>query len=93
MNKKVNTILFVLGATLFNIIITVAAFLLLLIGCAKFILPVLPEGLQGWFFPVIFIASIAVAFVVYRFILRLLLKKIDVEKYFDPLFFNKHKKN
>jgi NADH:ubiquinone oxidoreductase subunit H len=95
MNKKVNTILFILGATAFNILITVLSFLLLLTGYAKFIMPLLPESAQDWSFPFIFMASLAVAFLAYRYLLRFLLTKIDIEKYFDPIFVRKHqqKKN
>ena len=91
MNKKVNTILFILGATLFNILVTVLTFVLLLIVYAKFIANLLPEGAQIWSFPFIFIAAIVIAFIVYRYTLSLLMKKIDVEKYFDPIFVSKHK--
>ena len=89
MNKKVNTILFILGATVFNILITVLFFLLLYIAYAKFLLRLLPEGAQTWSFPLIFIAALAIAFLVYRYAIRFLMKKIDMEKYFDPLFVSK----
>ena len=93
MNKKVNTILFILGATVFNILITVLFFLLLLVAYAKFLLHLLPEGAQTWSFPLIFIAALAIAFIVYRYAIRYLMKKIDMEKYFDPLFVSKQRKN
>jgi len=93
MNKKVNTILFILGATVFNILITVMFFLLLLVAYAKFLLPVLPEGAQTWSFPLIFIAALAIAFLIYRYAIRFLMNKVDMEKYFDPLFVSKQRKN
>ena len=86
MNKKLNTALFILGATLFNILVTVLSFLALLIVYARFIMQRLPEAAQAWSFPLIFIAAIAISFVAYRFALKLLLKKIEMEKYFDPIF-------
>jgi len=86
MNKKLNTALFILGATLFNILVTVLSFLLLLIAYTRFIMPYLPEGAQAWSFPLIFIAAIAVSFVAYRAALKLLLKKVEMEKYFAPIF-------
>ena len=86
MNKKLNTIFFILGATLFNILITITSFLLLLTLYAKLIMRRLPESAQAWSIPLIFIAAIAVSFVVYRFALNLLIKKIDMEQYFDPIF-------
>jgi len=91
MNKRLNTILFILGATVFNILITVLSFLLLLIVYARFLLRLLPEGTQTWSFPIIFIASLAIAFIVYRYSLRFLMSKIDMEKYFDPLFVSRQR--
>jgi membrane protein implicated in regulation of membrane protease activity len=91
MNKKLNTILFILGATLCNILVTILTFLLLLVCYAKFIMPLLPPAANNWAFPLMFIASLAVSFIVYRYALRFLIKKIEIEKYFDPLFVRKHK--
>jgi hypothetical protein len=85
MNKKINTVLFILGATVFNIIITVLSFFLLLILYAKFIMKLLPQGAQAWSFPLIFITSIAISFFVYKLVLGYLIKRINVEKYFDPI--------
>lgn len=87
MNKKANTFLFILGATLFNILITVLIFVLLLVVYANLIMKHLPEGgAQAWALVAIFIAAIALSFIAYRFALRLLMKKINAEKYFDPIF-------
>jgi sterol desaturase/sphingolipid hydroxylase (fatty acid hydroxylase superfamily) len=85
MNKKVNTALFILGATVFNIIVTVLSFLLLLILYAKVFMKILPQGAQAWSFPIIFITAIVISFFVYKFVLGKLIKKVNVEKYFDPL--------
>jgi hypothetical protein len=90
-NKKVNTILFVLCATLFNILITVMSFLLLLTVYANFIIRLLPESTQAWAFPLIIMASLAVAFLVYRSVIRFLVKKIEIEEYFAPIFARKNR--
>jgi hypothetical protein len=86
MNKKINTLLFVLGATLFNIIVTVVFFIGLLLLYAKFFLPLIPESGRAWGFPLLFVAAIVLSFLTYRFALNLLMKKIKVENYFDPVF-------
>jgi hypothetical protein len=91
MNKKANTLLFVLGATVFNIVVTVACFLALLALYARLLMRLLPENFQAWAFPFIFIAAIALSFLIYRFTLKLLMKKIEVEKYFDPIFGGRRK--
>jgi hypothetical protein len=85
MNKKVNTILFILGATVFNIITTVLSFLLLLLLYVNCLARFLPQEANAWSFPLIFIAAIAVSFFVYKYALGFLLKKINIEKYFDPI--------
>jgi uncharacterized membrane protein (DUF441 family) len=86
MNKKLNTVLFVLGATLFNVIVAVISFILLAILYARYIFPIISPTGQSWGFTLIFIASIAVSIFVYRLVLKALLAKFDIEKYFDPLF-------
>ena len=85
MNKKVNTLLFILGATLFNIIVTVLCFVVLMVLYVKFLMPLLPGDDHAWAFPIMFIAAIAATFFLYRLVLKLLLKKIQVDKYFDPI--------
>jgi len=91
MNKKANTLLFILGATLFNILVTVLSFILLLFICVRLVWPLLPEEAQAWVFPLIFIAAMVIAFIVYRYTVKLLMSKIDVEKYFDPIFNRRYK--
>jgi hypothetical protein len=86
MGKKTNTLLFILAATLFNIVVTVVSFLVLLLLFVKFFAPVLPETASAWALPVIFIGSIVLSFVLYRLVLKLLMKRIDVNKHFSPLF-------
>jgi hypothetical protein len=85
-SKKTNTLLFILAATAFNIIVTVICFTALLFCYARFLAPRIPGEGQAWGFPVIFIAAIALSFVIYRLVLKQLLKKVNVEKYFDPVF-------
>jgi len=86
MNKKANTLLFLLGATLFNMLTTIIFFVALLILYSKTIMTIIPESGQAWGFPLIFIAAIALSFVIYRFVVKLLEKKVNVDKYFDPIF-------
>ena len=91
MSKKTNTLWFILGATVFNILTTIICFILLLIIYARLLLPSLPESAAAWGFPIIFIGAIVISFVLYRFVLKLIMKKIDMEKYFDPIFGRKRK--
>jgi len=88
MNKKVNTLLFVLGATLFNILVVLIVAAVLIIGIYGMVVaPMLPETVPHDFIAsMLFIASIIVSFIVYRITLNKLLKKIKFEDYFDPIF-------
>ena len=91
MNKKINTVLFILGATVFNILVAIISFVLFTLFYVRFIMTMLPEGGRSWGFTIIFLGSLAISFIVYRFVLKYLLNKIDIEKYFDPIFVRKHK--
>jgi hypothetical protein len=82
MNKKVNTLLFVLGATVFNILITILLFVALFFACVG----LLPENIAGNALPFIFIAALVASFFLYNAILKIVTKKIDMDKYFDPIF-------
>jgi membrane protein implicated in regulation of membrane protease activity len=86
MSKKSNTLFFILGATIFNVVITLGSFVLLLVLYAKFLAPVLPSDAAGWGFPLIFLGSIAISFFLYRTVLKRFLKRVKVEEHFDPLF-------
>jgi uncharacterized membrane protein len=80
-----NTLIFILGATVFNVVLYIISFLLLLLVYSRFI-GLVPESAQQWGLVVILILPIAVSFVVYRLILKIVLKKVDVDKHFAPLF-------
>jgi len=86
MNKKRNTIIFMIGATVFNIILTVICFLIMLVFYSQVLFPRLPEESVGWALPVIFVLSIVASVFIYRALIKILMKKVDVEKYFDPIF-------
>jgi hypothetical protein len=92
MNKRINTLLFILGATIFNIVIAVLSFIGLTILYIKLIMPLTQEADYSWGFAIIFLFSLGISFVVYRFLLKYLLKKINIEKYFDPLLVRRYKK-
>ena len=81
-----NTFLFILGGTVFNILITVLCFLFFLVIYSKFFYSSLNESMSAWVLPLIFVASIVVSFFAYRLLIKVIMKKIDMDKYFDPIF-------
>jgi hypothetical protein len=91
MNKKANTLLFVLGATVFNIFITLLSFVILTLIYIKFIIVIVPESGRGLVLAFLFVAAIIASFFVYRLVLKILIKKIEIEKYFDPIFTRRYK--
>ena len=92
MNKKVNTILFLFGATIFNIITKLLFLFLLGYLYINYLLGYFSsENAIFWGFVIIFIGSIVISFFLYRFLLALLLRKINIDKYFDPIFQIKRK--
>ena len=86
MNKKTNTALFILAGTVFNILITIISFLVFLIIYTKFFHAHSSENSLAWVLPVIFISSIIASFLIYRMVIKLIQKKVDMHKYFSPIF-------
>jgi len=92
MNKRLNTVLFILGATAFNVLAAILSFIILTIIYINLIMLHIPENGRGIGFTIILIASLAASFFIYRVALKFLLTKIDVDKYFDPLFIRRNVK-
>ena len=86
MNKKANTILFMLGATVLNVIMMIVIFLALML-------------LYAWIVPggfgtqagqivgiVLFLGSIGLTYFIYHKLVKWISGKWDLEQYFDPIF-------
>jgi uncharacterized membrane protein (DUF485 family) len=86
MSKKTNTFWFILGATLFNILLALFCFVALLLLYARFLAPLLPEERAVWGFPVVFIGAMALSFVIYRIILKQAMKKFNLNEHLTPIF-------
>ena len=86
MNKKTNTLLLIIGGTVFNIVVTVLCFVLFLLVYGRFLSPHLPEGSDALMIPVNFVLSIVASLFIYRKAIKVVMKKVDMEKYFDPVF-------
>lgn len=86
MNKKANTILFMLGATVLNVVMMIVIFLAFML-------------LYAWIVPggfgtqagqivgiVLFLGSIGLTYFIYHRLVKWISGKWDLEKYFDPIF-------
>jgi hypothetical protein len=80
MNKIVNTIIFVVGATIFLSVTILVIFFALLLPLIL-LLPTLDEGLKTIFIGVIFVGSLLGGLLIYNAVMKLLVKKFDLEKY------------
>ena len=86
MNKKLNTALFIIGASILNVILMVV---LMTMGLALISL-VIPDNisptLASALFILVFLLSVAGSFFAYHKGVRFISGKIDMEKYFHPIF-------
>lgn len=86
MNKRLNTALFILGATIFNIVVMVILFVVLMVVFARFIAPALPPGANQIILLVLFVASVAITYVIYHRLMRWVSTKYDLETFMSPIF-------
>jgi uncharacterized membrane protein len=91
MSKKTNTLLFIIGGTIFNVLVTMICFLLFLVIYSKFFYNRVGESVAAWILPVFFAGAIAASFFAYRLAIKILMKKVDMDKYFDPIFVRRRK--
>ena len=86
MNKKANTILFMLGATAVNVIMMVVIFLALMLLYAW----IVPGGFSTQVGQVIgivlFLGSIGLTYFLYHRMVKWMSKKWNLEEHFDPIF-------
>jgi hypothetical protein len=86
MNKKVNTVLFLLGATVFNLLVMFILIVLFLVLISVVFRGSLNPTVISILMILVFIGSIAASFFIYGRLVRWLSRKIDMDKYFMPLF-------
>jgi Na+-driven multidrug efflux pump len=84
MSRKTNIVLFIICGTVFNIIVTMASFLAILILYSKLLYSRLPKNGAYWILPAGFLISIVISFLIYRSAMKIFKKKVDMEKYFEP---------
>jgi hypothetical protein len=94
MNRKTNTLLFILIATIFNVIVFFILFAALMALYMLVIYPYLlsEAGMNNFATPilvVVFITAVALAFLVYRAVINYIFKKVEMDEYFDTLFVKK----
>jgi len=91
MNKKVNTLFFIIGATVFNLLIMLVLMLISLTLVGVIFKGNLNPNILSVMMMVVFLGSIVGSFVIYSWLVKRIAAKIDMDKYFLPLF--KKRKN
>ena len=86
MNKKVNTVLFLLGATVFNLLVIFILIVLFLVLISVVFRESLNPTVLSISMKLVFIGSIAASFFIYGRVVKWLQRRIDMDKYFMPLF-------
>lgn len=86
MNKKLNTTLFIIGASLFNIVLMLCLFLL----CLALLGLVLNENTSGntaqFFLLLAFLLSVGGSYGIYSLVVKFMTNRFDMEQYFHPIF-------
>lgn len=86
MNKRLNTVLFILGATVFNILVMIVVFFILMVLFARFLAPSLSPGANQIILLLLFVASVAGTYVLYHRLMRWATAKYNLEAYMAPIF-------
>ncbi len=86
MNKRLNTVLFMIGATIANVVVMFVIFLVLFFFFGRFLAPQLSPGINQILLLVIFVASMVSTYFLYHKLMRRFAEKHDLEKYFEPIF-------
>jgi len=84
-NKKFNTLLFFVAATLVNVLLTIVLALAVFLPYAVLVGPHVPGAVNLLAVVVILVGAMAGSFPLYRLLVEGLRKKIDFEKVFDPI--------
>ncbi|KGE71593.1 hypothetical protein [Spirochaeta lutea] len=85
MNKKVNSVLFVLGATVVNILLMLILFIGTFVLYGRFLAPLVDPSVSQFIVIFLFFASIILTYVLYNVLVNKLADKIDFDTYFDPI--------
>jgi len=85
-NRRVNTVLFLSGATVLNILLLMFYFLTFN-GLVGLFLPDRTGWVSVVLWVALFVAALTAGWFTYRWAFRILQDRVDLEKYFDPTLF------
>jgi len=80
-NSKAKYIALMFAATVFNIVVTMICFTLLLVLYSVLVIPRIPSEVIPIAFPFLFIIAVILSFLVYQRVLKVYLKKKPFKEY------------
>ena len=86
MNKKLNTVLFILGATVVNILTMLIILFLGIFLMGRLLSETAQESVGQFLFILVFLLAIGGSFFSYNRLIKYISSKIDMDKYFHPIF-------
>ncbi len=86
MNKKVNTILFMLAGTVLNIVTMLGLFLILLFAANLVLTPETDSTIKMVVFLLVITLSVLGSFFLYSRLVKWINEKWDLDRYMHPLF-------
>lgn len=86
MNKKLNTVLFILGATILNIVVMLLLMMIGLLIVTQIVGENPNPGTAQVLFLLVFAGSVAGAFAIYHRLIKVLSNKVDMDSHFYPIF-------
>lgn len=92
MNKKLNTLLFILGATVVNLTLMVLLLVLMLVLVGTLVPEDSSPALVQMLLLFAFLIAIGGAFGIYTLLIKMVTKRVDMEKYFHPIFRPRNRK-
>ncbi|MDY4611531.1 MAG: leader peptide processing enzyme [Sphaerochaetaceae bacterium] len=90
MNKKANTAIFIVIATILNIVLMLALFLLSFALIARFVDP--ESSMLPLWLGLAFIVSIGGSFLIYSMVVKMISKKFNMEDHLAPLWTSRKQK-
>ena len=86
MNKKANTVVFMLGATVVNVLMMIVIMVALLALIAAVAPTIFQGGMREIILIVILLGSVALTYFLYNRLIKWMSKKWNLEEHFDPIF-------
>lgn len=86
MNPRLNSVIFIVVASLANVVVMVLLFVVSFVLFARFLAPILPPQINGLVLVVLFVASVLGTYLLYHRAMRWASAKYRLEEKLGPIF-------